>query len=84
MNDLKDRVMEAIQLRWDETRPPGGVGTTDSKEIYEVLVSAGINVPRGAMADILQDLYNEGRISGRGYQDRAGIQVHGAWSIVEP
>ena len=83
-DDLKERVMEAIRAEWDKTRPPGGVGTVNSKDVYERLIAEGVDVPRGAMESILEKLRDEGRISGAPYHDPAGIPIHGAWSIIEP
>ena len=83
--DLKERVMEAIQAEWDKTRSPGGsVGTVDSKDLYERLIAEGVDVPQGAMESILEKLRDEERISGAPYHDPAGIPIHGAWSIIEP
>ena len=83
-DDLKERVMEAIRAEWDKTRPSGGVGTVDSKDVYEHLIAEGVDVPQGAMESILEKLRDEGRISGAPYHAPAGIPIHGAWSIVEP
>ena len=83
-DDLKERVMEAIRAEWEKTRPSGGVGTVDSKDVYERLIAEGVDVPRGAMESILEKLRDEGRISGAPYHDPAGIPIHGAWSIIEP
>jgi hypothetical protein len=81
---LKERVMEAIRAEWDKTRPPGGVGTVNSKDVYEHLIAEGVDVPRGAMESILEKLRDEGRISGTPYHDPTSIPIHGAWSIIEP
>ena len=80
----KERVMEAIRAEWDKTRPSGGVGIADSKDVYERLIAEGVDVPQGAMGSILEKLHDEGRISGTPYHDPAGIPIHGAWSIIEP
>jgi hypothetical protein len=77
-------VMETIRAEWDKTRPSGGVGTVDSKDVYEHLIADGVDVPQGAMESILEKLRDEGRISGAPYHAPAGIPIHGAWSIVEP
>ena len=83
-DDLKERVMEAIRAEWEKTRPSGGVGTVDSKDVYERLIAEGVDVPQGAMESILEKLRDEGRISGAPYHAPADIPIHGAWSIVEP
>ena len=83
-DDLKEKVMETIQAEWDKTRLPGGVGTVDSKDVYERLIAEGVDVPQGAMKSILERLRDEGQISGAPYHDPAGIPIHGAWSIIEP
>ncbi len=84
VDDLEEKVMEAIRDEWDKTRIPGGVGTVDSKDVYERLIAEGVDVPQGAMKSILEKLRDEGRISGAPYHDPAGIPIHGAWSIIEP
>ena len=84
LDDLRERVMEAIQAEWDKTRRPSGVGTVDSKDVYERLVAEGVDVPRGAMESVLEKLREERRISGAPYHAPMGIAVHGAWSIIEP
>lgn len=81
---LRELVYRAIEDEWDNTRPPGGVGTTDSETVYNRLVSEGVEVPTGAMNEILQDFHARGLIRGPGYHDRQGIQVHGARAIIEP
>ena len=82
--DLKERVLEAIRAEWDKTRPPGGVGKVNSKDVYERLVAEGVDVPRGVMKGILEQLLDEGQISGAPYHEPAGIPIHGAFSIIEP
>jgi hypothetical protein len=84
MNDLKEKVMEVILDEWDKTRPPGGVGTVDSKNVYARLVDEGLEVPQGAMERIFEQLRDEGRISGSPYHDPEAIPSHGAWGIIEP
>jgi hypothetical protein len=83
-DDLKEGVMEAIRAEWDKMRPSGGVGTVDSKDVYERLIAEGVDVPQGAMEIILEKLRDEGRISGAPYHAPADISIHGAWSIIEP
>ena len=77
-------VWRAIEDEWDSTRPEGGVGTTDSRTVYERLIAEGIDVPPGAMNEILADFHNRGLIRGPGYHDREGIRIHGASTIIEP
>ena len=84
VDDLEEKVMEAIRDEWYKTRISGGVGTVDSKDVYERLIAEGVDVPQGAMKSILEKLRDEGRISGAPYHDPAGIPIHGAWSIIEP
>src|SRR5215217_2121041 len=61
--DLKTKIMALIEEGWDRNRPPGGVGTTDSATIYTRLLAEGVDVPPGAMAQILEDLSAEGQIT---------------------
>ena len=84
VDDLKERIMEAIRAEWDKTRRPSGVGTVDSKNVYERLVAEGVDVPRGAMEKVLEKLREERRISGAPYHAPMDVAVHGAWSIIEP
>jgi hypothetical protein len=82
--DLKTKIMALIEEGWDRNRPPGGVGTTDSATIYTRLLAEGVDVPPGAMAQILEDLSAEGQIRGPQAFDTEGRQLHGAWAIIEP
>jgi hypothetical protein len=83
--DLKTKIMALIEEGWDRNRPPGGVGTTDSATIYTRLLAEGVDVPPGAMAQILEDLSAEGQITtGPQAVDREGRQLHGARAIIEP
>jgi hypothetical protein len=82
--EVREKIWRTIEHKWDRRRPPGGVGTTDSKTVYDRLVARGVDVPRGAMDGILQDLQDEGLIRGHPYTDVEGIQLHGGWTIVEP
>ena len=84
MDHLQNLVWRAIEDEWDGTRPEGGVGTTDSKDVYDRLLAEGIQVPPGAMNDILADFHSRGLITGRGYTDREGMTIHGARAIIEP
>jgi hypothetical protein len=43
-----------------------------------------VDVPPGAMAQILEDLSAEGQITGAQAVDREGRQLHGARAIIEP
>jgi len=52
--DLRTKIMALIEEGWDRNRPPGGVGTTDSATIYTRLLAEGVDVPPGAMAQILR------------------------------
>jgi len=56
-----------------------GFGST-----YTRLLAEGMDVPPGAMAQILEDLYAEGQITGPQVVDREGRQLHGAREIIEP
>jgi hypothetical protein len=82
--ELKKKIMALIEEGWDRNRPPGGVGTTDSATIYTRLLAEGVDVPPGAMARILEDVYAEGQIAGPQAVDREGRQLHGARAIIEP
>jgi len=82
--DLKTKIMALIEEGWDRNRPPGGVGTTDSATIYTRLLAEGVDVPPGAMARILEELWAEGQITGPQSVDREGRQLHGARAIIEP
>ena len=55
-----ETVIEIIEEVWARTRSPGGVGNTESKVVYDKLVAAGVDVPRRAMAQVLEALWNEG------------------------
>jgi hypothetical protein len=48
------------------------------------LLAEGMDVPPGAMARILEDLYAEGQITGPQPADREGRQLHGGRAIIEP
>ncbi len=78
--ELKNRVMEAIQLHWDETPPQGErrSAITHSRTVQGFLASTGVDVPHDAIAVILAELEDEGRIQ------RALIQDQEAWLIAEP
>src|SRR5215216_1696408 len=82
--DLKTKIMALIEEGWDRNRPPGGVGTTDSATIYTRLLAEGVDVPPGAMARILEELWAEGQITGPQSVDREGRQLHGGRAIIEP
>jgi len=82
--DLKTKIMALIEEGWDRNCPPGGVGTTDSATIYTSLLAEGMDVPPGAMARILEELYAEDQITGPQAVDREGRQLHGARAIIEP
>jgi hypothetical protein len=82
--ELERLVWVAIEDEWDSMRPEGGVGTTHSRNVYERLRTEGVEVPPGAMNDILADLHNKGLIRGAGFHDREGIREHGARAIIEP
>lgn len=82
--ELRAEVWRVIEDEWDNSRPEGGVGTTNSRDVYQRLTSEGIEVPPGAMNEILEDFHAEGRIMGAGYHDREGIRQHGARHIIEP
>jgi hypothetical protein len=82
--ELKTKIMALIEEGWDRNRPPGGVGTTDSTTINTRLLAEGMDVPPGAMARILEELFAEGQITGAQAFDREGGQLHGAKAIIEP
>ncbi len=88
--DLREKIIEVIKDEWDRTRPLGGVGRTDSQAVYSRLRAYRIDVSGWAMANILEDLWNEGWIKGTPnhegtpYYDREGRQVHGARPIIGP
>ena len=82
--DLRALVWREIEAEWDRTRPDGGAGATDSKTVYDRLVGKGVEVPPGAMDEILEDFHNSGLIVGPGYHDEEGIRQHGARAIIEP
>ena len=82
--DLEESIWRAIEDEWDKARPPGSIGTTDSKAVYDRLVAEGIDVPPGAMNEILEDLHDRDLIRGPGYHDLEDIPIHGARVIIEP
>jgi hypothetical protein len=82
--DLKTKIMALIEEGWDRNRPPGGIGTTDSATIYTRLLGEGVDVPPGAMAQILEDLSAEGQITGAQAFDTEDKQLPGARAIIEP
>ncbi len=84
MDDFKETVMEAIQAEWDKLGTDVVGRNTTSKQVYDRLVAEGLEVPEGAMAETLEELKYEGRISGKGYHDRDAVPIHGAWVIMEP
>jgi hypothetical protein len=51
--ELRQLVWQAIEVEWDRTRPPGGIGATDSRVVYDRLIAEGVDVPPGAMDEIL-------------------------------
>ena len=82
--ELRQLVWRVIDDEWDRMRPPGGIGATDSRLVYDRLIAEGVDVPPGAMDEILQDLYDRGMITGPRSFGREAIQVHGARDIIEP
>ena len=82
--ELKTKILALIEEGWDRNRPPGGVGTTDSATIYTRLLAEGVDMPPGAMAQILEDLWAEGQITGAQALDTEGRQLHGGRVIIEP
>jgi hypothetical protein len=76
--------LESNRIRMDRSRPPGGVGTTESKTVYDHLLAEGVDVPPEAMNEILEEMYDEGLIRGPRYLDREGRRLHGARDIIEP
>jgi len=80
-----ERIIGMIEEEWARTRPPGGVGTTESKIIYDKLVAEGVDVPRRAVAQVLEALWNEGFIEGALYRDKNDVPTHRASRpIIEP
>jgi len=61
-----------------------GVGNQniDSEEIYEKLVTRGIDVPEKAMGEVFDSLKKRGLIRGVSRMDREAAYKHGAWSIM--
>lgn len=84
MDGLKREVMAAIQAEWDKVGTDVAGRSTTSEQVYNRLVIEGVEVPEGAMTEILEELKYEGRISGEPYHDRDTIPIHGAWIIMEP
>jgi hypothetical protein len=39
--EVREKIWRTIEHKWDRRRPPGGVGTTDSKTVYDRLVAKG-------------------------------------------
>ena len=80
-----ERIVEIIEDEWARTRPPGGVGTTESEIVYDRLTAEGVDVPRRAMAGILESLWYEGFIERTPHRGRSGIPTHrAARPIIEP
>ncbi len=73
-----ERIIEIIEEEWARTRSLDDVGTTESKIVYDRLVSEGVDVPKRAMAQVLEALWNEGFLEGTPYQDRSSM------TIIEP
>lgn len=84
MDDLKRDVMATIQDEWDKMGTDVAGRNTTSENVYNRLVAEDVEVPAGAMAEILEELHSEGRIRGKSYHDRDAIPIHGAWVIMEP
>jgi hypothetical protein len=53
-----------------------------SREIYDRLIEAGVEVPNMAMCTVLDKLRNEGLIKGPRYHNSEAVQKHGAYSIM--
>ena len=70
-----ERIIEIIEEEWARTRSLDDVGTTESKIVYARLVAEGVDVPKRAMAQILEALWNEGFIEETPYQDKSGITI---------
>ncbi len=79
-----ERIVEIIEEEWARTRPPGGVGTTDSEAVYDRLAAEGVDVPRRVVARVLEALWNEGFVEGMPYRDRSGKATREARPITEP
>lgn len=80
-----ETVIEIIEEEWARTRSPSGVGNTESKIVYDKLVAGGVDVPRRAMAQVLEALWNESFIEGALYQYKSDIPTHKASRpIIEP
>src|SRR5215212_5230275 len=80
-----ERIIKTIEEEWARTRPPGGVGTTESEIVYDKLVVEGVDVPRRAMVQVLEALWNGGFIEGALYRNKSDMPTHRASRpIIEP
>jgi hypothetical protein len=75
--ELKTKIMALIEEGWDRNRPPGGVGTTDSATIYTRLLAEGVDVPPGAMAQILRTC----GLKVRSQERRRSTQKAGSYTV---
>jgi hypothetical protein len=82
--EVREKIWRTIEHKWDRRRPPGGVGTTDSKTVYDRLVA------KGGRRTTRRNGWDFAAPTRRGAYQRAplygrrGIQLHGGWTIVEP
>lgn len=80
-----ERIIQIIEEEWARTRPPGGIGTTESKIVYDKLVAEGVDVPRRAMAQVLEALWNGGFIEGVLPRNKSDTPPHRASRpLIEP
>ena len=78
--ELKGQVKEALVAEWKD--PERSTMYMHSRDVYRRLVEAGVEVPTGAMEDILLDLKAEGLIVGGQVHDRDYL-THGSFVIQE-
>jgi hypothetical protein len=71
-----ERIIKIIEEEWAKTRLSGSVGTTKSKIVYDKLVAEGVDVPKRAMAQVLEALWNEGFIEGELYRNNSDVPTH--------
>ncbi len=84
VGELREKIIEIIEDEWNKTRQPGGGGVTDFETVHNRLVADEIEVPPGAMADILEALHREGRIWGTPTDNTEAGQIQGPRPIIEP
>ncbi len=70
-----ERIIEIIEEEWARTRSLDDAGTTESKIVYDRLAAEGVDVPKRAMVQVLEALWNEGFLEGIPYQDRSSMKI---------